>query len=149
MTVRWTLKLWSDDPRYQGTVAVPADVKTTASWESRDSFHLIVVNGRWDGSDLVGRGGSLYFSKDQTERFRLQDFKPFEQNYDQPGYRCGDKGSGKWLNPWFAVGSTDLTWEIASVVRGGQLYTIRTTDDADDYVTGDDGDSGQTDTAVV
>ncbi len=135
MTVRWTLNLWSDDPT-QGTVGVPASVKTTGSWESRDSFHCKVVNGNWDGSDLVGRGGSLYQSNG-TDRFRLIDFKPFEQNYDTPGYRVGDKGSGKWINPWFTVGSSDLTWEITAADRGGSLYTILTTDDGTDYSTDD------------
>jgi hypothetical protein len=136
MTVRWSLNLWSND-QGQGTIAIPADVKTTAAWESRDSFHTKVVNGRWDGSDLVGRGGSLYLSGSQ-ERFRLTDFKPFEQNYDTSGYRVGDKGSGTWLNPWFTAASTDITWEIVAAVRGGSLFTILTTDDGTDGQSVDD-----------
>ncbi len=129
MTTLWGLNVWANEPG-GGSSAVWVSIKSNGVWYCNDSVHLQQVKGRWDGSDLVGRGGSVYFIGDQ-EAFWLRDFKPFEQNFGAPGHRSGDKGDGRWTNPWFTMSDSTLTWLVMAVKQGFSLSQDITDDDVE------------------
>jgi hypothetical protein len=144
MSVVWTLGIFSDDLTPGATQGIMLDVKTSQSWECRDTTHGGVVNGRWVDTDVntESMGRTLcYNGSGGTVCFRLDSFKPRDWNYNVTGYRIGDTGTGKWNNCWFSVGDKSFTWTIISVRQGG-LFTLMTTDDGQEYMAGGGDDSG-------
>ena len=129
MTILWGLNVWADEPG-GGSSAMWVNVKTGGAWLCNDFVHLKQVKGRWDASDLVGRGGSVYFISDK-QIFWLRDFKPFDVNFGAPGHRAGDKGVGRWINPWFLTADDSLSWMIMAVHQGASFFADITDDDVE------------------